>query len=175
MNLRTFGIVGSRNSGKTTAIVDFSNILTQYNLKFAIIKFMHHRYDFDITKKDSEIFRMTNAAMIISASPFETVTYQPQKSRLNLKILKKTLPTDLEILLCESYPADETEKIPLIFTCLNEDDYFSTKIRYSNQKPLFITGKITNFSLNNLDNIPVLSISKKSDIKEILKILHITK
>jgi len=175
LDLKVLGIVGSRNSGKTTAIIELSNILTQYNLKFAIIKFMHHRFDFDLTKKDSKIFKMTNAMMIISASPFETVIYQPQKSRMNLKIVKNFLPTDLEVLLCESYPAEESEKMPLIFSCLDEDDYFDTKIRYFNQKPLFITGKITNLRLNSLDNIPILAFSKQSDIKTVLEILNIPK
>ncbi|WP_455140777.1 molybdopterin-guanine dinucleotide biosynthesis protein B [Candidatus Hodarchaeum mangrovi] len=175
MDLRTLGIVGSRNSGKTTAIIELSNILTQYNLKFAIIKFMHHRYDFDLDKKDSKIFKVTNAKIIISASPFETVIYKPQKSRTNLKILKEFLPSDLEILLCESYPADESEKIPLIYSCFDKDDYLSTKIRYFNQKPLFITGKIADSTLNSLDNLPILSFSKQSDIKTILEILNLQK
>ncbi len=150
------GIVGSRNTGKTTSTLNLTDIFSTAGYKVAIIKFSHHKYDLDPSHKDSAILRNSKAEVIISSTPYETVKYQPKHQREDLNSLICSIPKEVNIVFCESYPS-RFPKIPLIFVCDDIQDYYETKKRFNNQKPLFLTGIISNQPIAEVERNPILS------------------
>ncbi|MHA2244482.1 MAG: molybdopterin-guanine dinucleotide biosynthesis protein B [Candidatus Hodarchaeales archaeon] len=150
------GIVGNRNAGKTTTTANLTDELVNEGYEVAIIKFMNHKFDLDPAHKDSAVLRRTRATTIVSTSPHETVLFQQTDQQADLRTLLQYIPLDIDIVFCESYPS-RLPRIPLIFVCKNVEDYYETKERYNDQKPLFITGIITNQGIDTLEDIPVLT------------------
>ncbi|MFX1282648.1 MAG: molybdopterin-guanine dinucleotide biosynthesis protein B [Promethearchaeota archaeon] len=164
------GIVGSRNTGKTTTTTNITDILEEKGFKVAIIKFMSHRFDLDPTHKDSAILRKTKATTILSSSPHETVLFQKTDQRPDLHTLLRYLPLEIDVVLCESYPSIFPE-IPLIFVCKGTEDYYETKKRFNDRKPLFITGIIITEGINTLEGIPVLSNDVSDHLQQALELI----
>lgn len=165
-----FGIVGSRNTGKTTTTTNLTNFFVDRGFKVAIIKFMRHKFDLDPTHKDSATLRKTKAATIISTSPYETVLFQQTDHQTDLQTLKHYLSPAIDIIFCESYPS-RFPQIPLIFACKNEDDFYETQNRYNSQKPLFITGIIAKEGIGTLKGTPVLSNSDSVHLQQAFEII----
>lgn len=150
------GIVGSRNTGKTTTTTSLTDFFATRGFKVAIIKFMQHKFDFDPNHKDSVTLRKTKATTIISTSPYETVLFQHTDQRDDFQTLLGYLPPAIDIVFCESYPS-KFPNIPLVFVCRDEKDFYETLNRYNSQIPLFITGIITSEGIESFKGIPVLS------------------
>lgn len=131
---------------------------------------MHHKFDLDPAHKDSAILRKTQAKAIISSSPYEIVLYQPTSEQANLHSLLKFISDEIDIVFCESYPS-RFSPIPLIFACKDEKDYFETKKRFNYQKPLFITGIISNQDIDTLEDIPILSNTVSGHLHQGLEII----
>ncbi|MFX0014862.1 MAG: molybdopterin-guanine dinucleotide biosynthesis protein B [Promethearchaeota archaeon] len=163
------GVVGNRNSGKTTTTSNITDTLVIKGFKVAIIKFLRHKFDLDPTHKDSALLRKTKATTIISTSPHEIVLFQNTDKQTDLQTLIYYLPPDTNVIICESYPS-KFPRIPLIFVCRNTEDFFETKERYNNQKPLFITGFISNQNIDALEGIPVLS-NKINQIEKAIELI----
>ena len=159
------GIVGSRNTGKTTVTMNLTESFSKEGYKVGIIKFSHHKFDLDPNHKDSALLRRSKAAIIISSTPYETVIYQSIPKRGTVQSLLKCVPDDINIIFCESYPS-YFPKIPLIFVCDSIDDYYKTKERFNDQEPLFITGILSNQFDQALESIKILSNLKPSHLKE---------
>ncbi|NHJ01020.1 MAG: hypothetical protein EAX86_02710 [Candidatus Heimdallarchaeota archaeon] len=160
-----FGIVGNKNTGKTTTVLRIVSYFTEKGLNAAIIKYSHHKFDLQPPDKDSTLLRKSKAQIVISSTPYETVYYQRQKSRQKLdELLDIMNKSDLgiDVVVCESYPA-EFPPIPLIFTCESIEDFQKLRERYLNQKPLFITGIISKTNISELETFPVLSSELESD------------
>ncbi|MFX1515918.1 MAG: molybdopterin-guanine dinucleotide biosynthesis protein MobB [Promethearchaeota archaeon] len=164
------GIVGSRNTGKTTTTTNLTNFFVNQGLKTAIIKFMQHKFNIDPSHKDSASLRRTKATTIISTSPYETVLFQKTEQRSDLQTLLQHIPPGIDIVFCESYPS-KFPSIPLIFTCKNIADFYETKKRYNYQNPLFITGIITNENFNTLEGIPVLSNIESVQLQQAFELI----
>ncbi|MFX1507461.1 MAG: molybdopterin-guanine dinucleotide biosynthesis protein B [Promethearchaeota archaeon] len=164
------GIVGSRNTGKTTTTSSLTDFCVEKGYNVAIIKFMSHKFDFDPDHKDSATLRKTKATTVISTSPYETVLFQQTEGRTDLQSLLRYLPPVIDIAFCESYPS-KFPKIPLIFACKNVEDFYETRKRYNSQDPLFITGIITNESFDRLQGIPILSNSDSGHLQQALEII----
>lgn len=163
------GIVGSKNTGKTTTTVNLTDAFFTAGSKVAIIKFMHHKFDIDPKHKDSAKFRKTKADTIVSTSPYETVLFQHTNQQADLRTLLNYISEDTKVVFCESYPS-RFPHIPLVFVCKNTTDYYETKERFK-QKPILITGIIANEDFNTLENIPVLSNTVAEDLQLQLEII----
>lgn len=164
------GIVGYRNTGKTTTTANLTDTFVIEGYQVAIIKFMHHKFDLDPAHKDSALLRRTQATTIVSTSPHETVMFQQTDQQADLRTLLKYIPLDIDIVFCESYPS-KLPQIPLIFVCKNAEDYYETRERFNYQKPLFITGIITNQDIDTLEDIPVLSNTVSGHLHQALEII----
>ena len=140
MNQTLIGVVGSKNSGKSTFISKCSKFLRDEGYKIAIIKFSHSQFTLDPKNKDSLLFRDSQAEKFVFVSPFEQVTYQKLQERKKPKEILSEIEVEVDIVFCESYP-NSSKQIPLIFTAKDVNDYLETKTRYKDQKPLFVTGK----------------------------------
>ena len=168
MNQIIIGVVGNKNTGKSTFISKCSKLLTQLGYKVAIIKFSHSRFTHDPQNKDTLLFRDSKAEKFIFTSPYEQVRYQKVQERKIGSEIFLEVGKDVDIVFCESYPNNQ-ENIPLIFTISDYKDYLEIRKRYKDQKPIFITGILHKISKNSLDNIPVLKIDLINHQHEITK------
>ena len=66
--MHVIGIVGWKNSGKTTLVVELVRLLTERGLKIGTIKHAHHSFDIDQPGKDSYRHREAGASDVIVAS-----------------------------------------------------------------------------------------------------------
>ncbi len=164
------GIIGSRNTGKSTFTVKVSNALALFGKNVAIIKFSHSHYSFEPNTKDSAIFHESSARDIIFSSPFETVLYKKTQNRFNINHLKKFISKEIDIILCESYPSNFSV-IPSIFTIKSKIDYQETKARYKGFIPFLLTGIYADNHSGDLDGIPLLKITDKSNVSRILMLI----
>lgn len=57
-------IIGRKNSGKTTLIVDLVRELTGRGIKMGTIKHTHHHHEFDAPGKDSFLHRQAGAVVV---------------------------------------------------------------------------------------------------------------
>ncbi|MHA1214642.1 MAG: molybdopterin-guanine dinucleotide biosynthesis protein B [Candidatus Hodarchaeales archaeon] len=162
------GIVGTRNTGKTTSLINLAKRLTEEGFHVAIMKFMSHKFDLNDETKDSSRFREANSSIIISASPSETVTYQPRAKRASLEELLPLVPKNTDFILCEGIPVDAMANNPVIFCCRDNDTYTELKSRYKNIKPIYISGLIANNDIQSLDNIPVVSTLNEQSLKRMV-------
>ena len=170
MNQILIGVVGSKNTGKSTFISKCCKFLTDEGYKIAIIKFSHSQFTLDPKNKDSLLFRGSQAKTFVFAGPFEQVTYQKLQDRKTSQEILSEIEIDVDIVFCESYPS-ESKQIPLIFTIKDINDYLETKKRYNRQKPIFITGNTNNVSSDLLDDIPVLDFDQIHHQTEIARLI----
>ena len=66
--MKVFGIVGYKNAGKTTLVVDLVREFRARGLRVATIKHPHHEFDIDHPGKDSFLHREAGAEEVIVAS-----------------------------------------------------------------------------------------------------------
>ncbi|GAB1269278.1 molybdopterin-guanine dinucleotide biosynthesis protein B [Aurantivibrio infirmus] len=66
--MKVFGIIGWKNSGKTTLISKIISELSERNLSVATIKHAHHEFDIDHPGKDSFQHRQAGANQVLVAS-----------------------------------------------------------------------------------------------------------
>lgn len=150
------GIVGSRNTGKTTTTKYLTNTFVDAGHNVAIIKFSSHKFDLDPEHKDSVALRNTKATTIISNTPYETVTFQSTDERRKLPSLLRDLPSEIDVVFCESYPS-QFPNIPLIYVCNSIEDYYQTKKRFNERSPLYVTGIIDSKQIYSIEKKKVLS------------------
>ena len=61
-------IIGGKNHGKTTLIVELVQELTKRNLRVGTIKHTHHRHELDVPGKDSYRHRLAGAEVVVDTS-----------------------------------------------------------------------------------------------------------
>ncbi|MCK5342744.1 MAG: molybdopterin-guanine dinucleotide biosynthesis protein MobB [Candidatus Heimdallarchaeota archaeon] len=167
------GIVGCRNTGKTTFTLECSKSLGEIGKTVSIIKFSSSHYTMDPTSKDTALFHNSDVETVIFTSPYETVTYRKIVNRSSLEDLLKLVPDSVDIVLCESY-SSMFPKIPLIFVVRNNNDYEETKLRYNNQEPIFVITTPSPDKRSHIRGINTLSIveDKKKIIDKIFLLLE---
>lgn len=69
-------IVGRKNSGKTTLIVDLVRYLTANGYRVGTVKHTHHHHELDTPGKDSHRHREAGAAVVGILSPGMTAVFQ---------------------------------------------------------------------------------------------------
>ncbi|MDA1052030.1 MAG: molybdopterin-guanine dinucleotide biosynthesis protein B [Planctomycetota bacterium] len=76
-------IVGRKNSGKTTLIVDLVRHLTAKGYRVGTIKHTHHHHELDTPGKDSHRHREAGAAAVGILSPGMTAVFRPTGQTVN--------------------------------------------------------------------------------------------
>ena len=59
--MKTIGVIGWKNSGKTTLVSKLVNYFSSLNLKVGVIKHAHHSFDIDHPNTDSYKIRKSGA------------------------------------------------------------------------------------------------------------------
>ena len=70
-------IVGRKNSGKTTLVVELVQHLTAAGYRVGTIKHTHHHHELDTPGKDSHRHRAAGAAVVGILSPGMTAVFRP--------------------------------------------------------------------------------------------------
>jgi molybdopterin-guanine dinucleotide biosynthesis protein MobB len=73
-------IIGGKNHGKTTLVVDLVKELTQRGVSVGTVKHTHHEHELDVSGKDSHSHRIAGAAAVGILSPSMTAMFLPFKS-----------------------------------------------------------------------------------------------
>lgn len=69
MTAPVFGVIGWKNSGKTTLMVRLVEEFSRRGYSVSAIKHAHHRFDIDHPGRDSYLFREAGARQVALASP----------------------------------------------------------------------------------------------------------
>ena len=75
--MKRIHVVGRKNSGKTTLIVELVEHLTARGLRVGTIKHTHHQHELDTPGKDSHRHRRAGAAVVGILSPLLNAVFIP--------------------------------------------------------------------------------------------------
>jgi len=112
--MKRLHIIGRKNSGKTTLVVELVEHLTARGLKVGTIKHTHHSHELDVPGKDSFKHRAAGAAAVGILSPGMTAVFCPTDDATGHKRYDLMAPmfADCDLVLVEgdsSSPATRVE------------------------------------------------------------------
>lgn len=113
--MRAFGIVGGKNSGKTTLVTRLVSLFVARGLIVSTVKHAHHGFDLDQPGKDSHRHRAAGASEVLLCSAHRWAllhesTAEDQPALLEL--LARMSPVDL--VLIEGFKAGPLPKLQVL-------------------------------------------------------------
>ncbi|MGE0668656.1 MAG: molybdopterin-guanine dinucleotide biosynthesis protein B [Sphingomonadales bacterium] len=114
--MHVIGIVGWKNSGKTTLVVELVRLLTARGLKVATIKHAHHDFDIDHPGKDSHRHREAGATDVIVASGARWAQVHELRGSPEPELgdLLPRISPGTDIVLVEGFKRDPHDKIEVV-------------------------------------------------------------
>ncbi len=114
--MHVIGIVGWKNSGKTTLVVELVRLLTGRGLKIGTIKHAHHSFDIDQPGKDSYRHREAGATDVIVASGARWAQVHELRggAEPELADLLPRISPGTDIVLVEGFKRDPHDKIEVV-------------------------------------------------------------
>lgn len=112
--MKILQVVGFKDTGKTTLIVEFLKILKVLNLKAAVIK--HHHVDIDDMTDTGKFSRYSDYT--IMNTPNYIIQHEHRRPNLNEQI--KALNGKVDVVLIEGYKNENYEKIALTHSFTGE-------------------------------------------------------
>ncbi len=154
--MKIVGIVGWKDSGKTTIATKIINKLSSKNFRVASIKHAHHEFDIDHENTDSFKHRSAGSSQVIVSSSKRWVKI----SELN-NSKEKTLDelinqlSEIDIVIVEGFKKENHPKIEIIKNDNDNDNYLFSKIK--NIKAIITNNKLETdlkiFKNDEIDNI----------------------
>ena len=77
--MKRIHIIGRKNHGKTTLVVDLVQALAKLGLRVGTIKHTHHHHELDTPGKDSHQHRESGAAVVGICSPSMNAVFWPNR------------------------------------------------------------------------------------------------
>jgi molybdopterin-guanine dinucleotide biosynthesis protein B len=113
---KVMGIIGWKNSGKTTLVVALVQTLTKRGFRVATVKHAHHAFDIDQPGKDSYLHREAGAQDVIvsSGARWAHMHEIAGEAEPELDDLLPRLPAGVDIILVEGFKRDAHPKIEVI-------------------------------------------------------------
>ena len=110
--MKIFGVVGWKNSGKTTLVERLIGVLLKKGLKVSTIKHSHHKFEIDKKGKDSFRHRKAGASETILASNYEWVKFSGNVPNMpgEIEFFLEQL-VDVDLVLVEGYKNGLHQKI----------------------------------------------------------------
>ena len=113
--MKIIGVVGWKNTGKTTLIEKLISEFNNRNLTVSSIKHSHHNFSVDIEGKDS--FRHFNAGtketILASEQKWIKFSRQREEDKPNLSyLIKQIIPVD--IVIVEGFKASDHKKVEVV-------------------------------------------------------------
>ena len=109
--MKRLHIVGGKNHGKTTLIVELLACLRERGLRVGTIKHTHHRHELDTPGKDSHRHRVAGAAVVGVLSPGLAAVFVPTEQQTDELRLLAPLFTDCDLVLVEGGARQDAPKI----------------------------------------------------------------
>ena len=121
-------IIGRKNSGKTTLIVELAEYLCQRGLRLSTIKHTHHRHELDTPGKDSHRHRLAGAETVAVLSPALTAIYRRSSANAgeDRYVALETAFADCDLVLIEGDVAAKAPKVEVWRRAVQEAPYAHT-------------------------------------------------
>ena len=107
-------IIGRKNSGKTTLIVDLVRHLTAQGIRVGTVKHTHHHHELDTPGKDSHSHRVAGAVAVGILSPGMNAVFWPAAERADSRDrylqLENMLP-ECDLVLVEGHSQCQERRI----------------------------------------------------------------
>lgn len=106
-------IVGRKNAGKTTLVVDLVKELTRRGLRIGTIKHTHHHHEFDAPGKDSYLHRQAGAVVVGLVGPAMAAAFRERSESDRMAAIDKLEPmfADCDLVLVEGQQQANAVKI----------------------------------------------------------------
>jgi molybdopterin-guanine dinucleotide biosynthesis protein MobB len=110
---RRIHIVGRKNSGKTTLVVDLVKELTRRGLRIGTVKHTHHHHEFDAPGKDSYLHRQAGAVVVGLVGPAMAAAFREHSETDRMAAIDKLEPmfSDCDLVLVEGQQQADAVKI----------------------------------------------------------------
>ena len=110
---RRIHIVGRKNSGKTTLVVDLVKELTLRGLRIGTVKHTHHHHEFDAPGKDSYLHRQAGAVVVGLVGPGMAAAFREHSESDRMAAIDKLDPmfSDCDLVLVEGQQQANAVKI----------------------------------------------------------------
>ena len=162
--MKIIGVVGWKDSGKTTLIEKLIKELNQRNLTVSTIKHSHH--NFSVDRKGTDSFRHFNAGAkeTILASDTKWIKFSRQVSEVEASLndlIKQIVPVD--IVIVEGFKVSGHKKVEVVSSI-------------GNRKPLYATDKTICgiiFNQHKMQNTELPQI-QRDNIQEICNFIEKT-
>jgi molybdopterin-guanine dinucleotide biosynthesis protein B len=114
--MHVMGIVGWKNSGKTTLVVELVRLLTARGFRVGTIKHAHHSFDIDQPGKDSYRHREAGATDVIVASGARWAQVHELRGETEPELhdLLPRISAGTDIVLVEGFKRDSHAKIEVV-------------------------------------------------------------
>lgn len=104
-------IIGRSNSGKTTLVEKLIHIFAGRGMRVAVIKHMHHEFDFDIPGKDTYRHKKAGASTVISASPSRIGMIKDISRHYSVEDIISRYVSDTDLIIVEGFKGSRLPKI----------------------------------------------------------------
>lgn len=120
-------IVGRKNSGKTTLIVELAEYFCRRGLRLGTIKHTHHRHELDTPGKDSHRHRLAGAQTVAVLSPEVVAVYRRSEvaGEARYAALEAAF-ADCDLVLVEGDLATKATKVEVWRRAVQEPPYATT-------------------------------------------------
>ena len=122
--MKTIGVIGWKNSGKTTLVSKLVDYFCSLNLKVGVIKHAHHSFDIDHPNTDSYKIRKSGAykTTIVSNKRLAFIEERVDDSEIDLKSIID-MNKDCQILILEGFKKNNDIPKIEVFLKKNKKEY----------------------------------------------------
>jgi molybdopterin-guanine dinucleotide biosynthesis adapter protein len=126
--MKRIHIIGRKNSGKTTLIVDLIPELTRRGRRVGTIKHTHHHHELDTPGKDSHRHRKGGSSAVGILSPHMNAIFWPQETSADSGSAKyqqfDSLMKDCDIVLVEGDSSADSPRIE-VYRAISQQEPFA--------------------------------------------------
>lgn len=155
--MKTIGVIGWKNSGKTTLVSKLVNYFSSLNLKVGVIKHAHHSFDIDHPNTDSYKIRKSGAfkTTIVSNKRLAVIEERADDNEIDLKSIID-MNKDCQILILEGFKKNNDIPKIEVFLKKNKKEYLYKNVEKVN---LLVTDDDKSHPLKVLshDQIPLIA------------------
>ena len=155
--MKTIGVIGWKNSGKTTLVSKLVNYFSSLNLKVGVIKHAHHSFDIDHPYTDSYKIRKSGAfkTTIVSNKRLAVIEERADDNEIDLKSIID-MNKDCQILILEGFKKNNDIPKIEVFLKKNKKEYLYKNVE---KVKLLVTDDDKSHPLKVLshDQIPLIA------------------
>ena len=160
-NTPIVGFAGRSNSGKTTFIEKIIAIFARQGLRVAVIKHMHHTFEFDVPGKDTYRHKKAGASSVVLASPAQVAMVKDTPQEYSLEEIVSRYVDDTDLIIVEGFKGARVPKVE-VYT------------HQSGEPPLCASGESSFIAVATDDDIDVpVPKFKRDDADVIAKFISV--